>query len=96
MTMIAYAFLQHRRLAKARRGKKESTGRHLNQACQPCATPSSSSSFDCRLSDARTAEDGSMRHSGMSKSAKVVLGRGLINSRPMSAFGQADIVRLWR
>src|SRR6202790_4768067 len=31
MTMIAYAFLQHRRLKTARRGKKESTGRHRNQ-----------------------------------------------------------------
>jgi SRSO17 transposase len=40
MTMIAYAFLQHRRLA-GRLGKKQSTGRHLSPACLPCATPSS-------------------------------------------------------
>jgi len=40
MTMIAYAFLQHRRLKTARRGKKESTGRRLNRHCPPCAKPS--------------------------------------------------------
>ena len=40
MTMIAYAFLQHRRLA-SRAGKKQSTGRHLGQACPPCDRPSS-------------------------------------------------------
>src|SRR5215831_6455382 len=34
MTMIAYAFLQHRRLATARR-KKNSTGRRLSQLCPP-------------------------------------------------------------
>ena len=46
MTMIAYAFLQHRRLATARREKKESTGRRPSRLCQPCATPSSNSSLD--------------------------------------------------
>ena len=40
MTMIAYAFLQHRRLA-SRAGKKQSTGRHLSPACLPCGRPSS-------------------------------------------------------
>jgi hypothetical protein len=53
MTMIAYAFLQHRRSSEA--GKKESTDRHLSQACRPCVTPSSTASCD-RFSDARTAE----------------------------------------
>ena len=67
MTMIAYAFLQ-RRMA----GKKESTDHRLNQACRPCAAPSSTSSLDC-LSDAHTADDGSSRDSRVSKSAKVVL-----------------------
>jgi hypothetical protein len=43
--MVAFAFLQHCRLKKVRR-KKESTDHHLNQACLPCATPSSNSSFD--------------------------------------------------
>src|ERR1700751_4470944 len=62
------------------RGKKESTDRRLNQACRPSATPSSRSSLDCRRNDARTAENGLATKSGVSKSAKVVLGRVLINS----------------
>jgi hypothetical protein len=52
MTMIAYAFLQHRRLAQAER-KKESTDLRLNQACRPCAKPSSISFFDRHLNDAQ-------------------------------------------
>ena len=39
MTMIAYAFLQHRRLIRATR-EKETAGHHLNQACPPSVTPS--------------------------------------------------------
>ncbi len=73
MTMIAYAFLQHRRLAK-RPGKKESTARHHSRACRPCATPSSNSFFDHQISDAHTAEDKSAKCSGVNKSAKVVRG----------------------
>jgi SRSO17 transposase len=46
MTMIAYAFLQNRRLTKVRRGKKESTAHRLNQRYRPSATPSSTSSCD--------------------------------------------------
>src|SRR5262249_53218101 len=38
-------------------GKKESTARHLSQACPPCVTPSSASSCD-HCSDARTVEYG--------------------------------------
>ena len=72
MTMIAYAFLQHRRLATAKR-KKKSTGRHLNRPCQPSARPSSNSSLDHRRSDAPIAENGFAASSGVSKSAKVVL-----------------------
>jgi hypothetical protein len=34
-----------------------------------------------------------MRHSGMSKSAKVVLGRGLINGRPNAGMGAPANVR---
>jgi SRSO17 transposase len=60
MTMIAYAFLQHRRLAQAGR-KKESTDLRLNQACRPYAKPSSISFFDRHLNDAHTAEDGSVK-----------------------------------
>jgi Transposase DDE domain len=82
MTMIAYAFLQHRRLATARRGKKESMGRRLSQPCPPCATPSSNCSLDYRRSDVRIVENGSATSGGVSKSAKVVLGRVLINPVP--------------
>jgi hypothetical protein len=63
MTMIAYAFLQHRR---------------LNPRYQPSATPSSISSFDQTLDDVPTAKSGSVGKSSVSKSAKVVLGRVLI------------------
>ena len=50
------------------------TGRRLNQACRPCVTPSSRSSLDPHLSDARTAKGGSAPGRGVNKSAKVVLG----------------------
>src|SRR5262249_17388391 len=60
-------------------GKKESMGRRLSQLCPPCATPSSNSSLDYRRSDARIVENGFATSSGMNKSAKVVLGRVLIN-----------------
>ena len=83
MTMIAYAFLQHRHLTQVGR-KKESTDRRLSLACRPYATPSSSSSFDLDLSDVPTAEDKSAKSDGVNKSAKVVLGRGLISTQPNS------------
>src|SRR5450755_1129680 len=54
--------------------KKETTGHRLNRLCQPYATPSSNSSLDHRRSDARIAENGFATSSGVSKSAKVVLG----------------------
>src|SRR6266516_6536203 len=60
-------------------GKKESPDHHLNPACQPCAEPSSISSFDCRLINARTADNGSAQNGSTNKSAKVVLGSELIN-----------------
>src|SRR5215469_10572456 len=60
-------------------GKKESTGRRPSRLCQPCATPSSNSSLGYRRSDARIVENGFATSSGMNKSAKVVLGRVLIN-----------------
>ena len=75
MTMLAFAFLQHRRLKTARRGKKKSMDRRLNQACRPSATPSSRSSLNCHRNDARTVENGLASRSGVSKSAKVVLAR---------------------
>src|SRR5437667_11790304 len=61
---------------KSEAGKKESTDRRLSQAYQRCVTPSSNSSLDCRRNVARTAEGGFATHSGVSKSAKVVLGSG--------------------
>lgn len=60
MTMIAYAFLQHRRLAQAGR-KNESTDRRRSQVCRRYAKPSSISSFDRQLSDAHTAENESVK-----------------------------------
>jgi Transposase DDE domain len=77
MTMIAYAFLQHRRTRSSKAEKKESTGRRLNRPCQPCARPCSNSSLGHHHNNARTADYGSAASSGMSKSAKVVLGRFL-------------------
>jgi len=64
-TMIAYAFLQHRRLAATAR-KKESTGPRLSQLCPPYVTPSSSSSLEHHPSDARIVENGSAASSGVS------------------------------
>ena len=55
MTMIAYAFLQHRRLAQARR-KRITTDRRLSQGLPAVRDASSISSFDRQLSDAHTAE----------------------------------------
>ena len=75
MTMIAYAFLQHRHLTQVGR-KKESTDRRLSLACRPYATPSSISFFDHYLSNAHTAEDEAVKNSGVGKSAKVVLAVG--------------------
>ena len=82
MTMLAFAFLQHRRLKTARRGKKKSMDRRLNQACRPSATPLSRSSLNCHRNDARDVENGLVSRSGVSKSAKVVLGCKLINAQP--------------
>jgi len=50
MTMIAYAFLQHRRLAEA--GREKRIDGPPPQPSQRCATPSPISCFDRRLSDA--------------------------------------------
>ena len=43
--------------------------------------------FDHYLSNAHTAEHEAVKNSGVGKSAKVVLGRVLINDHAMSAFG---------
>jgi hypothetical protein len=68
MTMIAYAFLQHHRLATARRGKK-------NQRYPPCVISSSLTSLARGFAAVRTAANGSARRSPVTNSAKVVLAR---------------------
>src|SRR3979411_2063079 len=55
-------------------GKKESTVHRLNQPCPPCATPFSKSSLDHRRSVARVVKNGFAASSGVSESAKAVLG----------------------
>jgi hypothetical protein len=70
--MNAYAFLQHRRLAQA--GRKKRINGPPPQPSLPAATPSSNSSFEHDLRDARTAEDKSAKSNSVNKSAKVVLG----------------------
>jgi hypothetical protein len=72
MTMIAYAFLQYRRLKTARL-KKESTGCRRTRPCPLCATPSSNSSLDHHRSNVRIAENGFATSGGVNNSAKVVL-----------------------
>jgi SRSO17 transposase len=71
MTMIAYDFLQYRRLKTAKREKK-STGRRLSRHCPPFVRPSSNLSPSHQSSSARVAENG-FPTSSVSKSAKVVL-----------------------
>ena len=90
MTMIAYAFLQHRHLTQVGR-KKESTDRRLSLACRPHATPSSISFFDHYLSNAHTAEDEAVKNSGVGKSAKVVLDDPISPQRGNSSRVIADI-----
>jgi hypothetical protein len=69
MSMIAYAFLQYRRLKTARR-EKESAGHRLNRHCPPYIRPSSNSSLGYHRHDARTAENGFAAKSSVNKSAK--------------------------
>ena len=72
MTMITYAFLQHRRLASARRERKITSHPH-SQACQRYIIPSSLTSCAGRICDVRTVGYGSARHSDKMHSAKVVI-----------------------
>ena len=60
MTMIAFAFLQTRRLKAAGR-KKEPAGLRLSRACRLSGKPSSISSHDHHHSDARIVERASPR-----------------------------------
>ena len=52
MTMIAYAFLQARRLKAAGRKKKESADRRLSPACRPSGKPFSTTSHEHHPCDA--------------------------------------------
>jgi hypothetical protein len=78
MTMIAYAFLQHRRLAQAGRKKNQRTAASA-KACRRYATPSSISSFDRQLSDAHTSENESVKSykSICQSTARMVTGDGI-------------------
>jgi hypothetical protein len=87
MTMIGYAFLQHRRLA-ATAPKKRTNGPPPQPFCPPCATPFSNFSLDYRRSDARIVENGFAASSGVSKSAKVVLERGVLRLILVDLFNQ--------
>src|SRR5262249_57774011 len=67
-----------RRGMKREGGKnKETRGRAFSHLCPPYATPSSNSSLDYRRSDARIVENG-FATTGVSKSAKVVLGMRVV------------------
>ncbi len=60
MTMIAYAFLQHRRLAQAG-GKKRINGPPPQPSLPAIRQPTSNASYDHDLNDARTAKDKSVK-----------------------------------
>ena len=62
-------------------------GRRLNQACPPCDAPSSTSSPDRRLSNARTADDRSSKDSRVNQSAKVVLDNPAQVDKVIEGFG---------
>jgi hypothetical protein len=82
MTMVALAFLQHRRL-KTARGEKRING-PPPQPSLPSVRHAivALSSLNCHRNDARTVENGLASRSDVSKSAKVVLAqqRGAIRS----------------
>src|SRR5262245_29073591 len=70
-------------------GKKESTGRRRNRHCPPYVKPFSRSWLDRLHSHVPIAENGYPSSGGMSKSAKVVLGRGLISAVQESLSGRS-------
>jgi hypothetical protein len=72
MTMIAYAFLQHRRLATARREKKNQWAAASANLAHRAPRHPRNCSLDYRRSDVRIVENGSAIGGGVSKSAKVV------------------------
>ena len=97
MTMIAYAFLQHRRLAKARRGKKN---RRATASTKPArGAPRHRRSHRSIAASAMPAlpKMDRQQHSGVNKSAKVVLGSGLIDQSQkmtVAAMEMADM-KVW-
>jgi hypothetical protein len=89
MTMIAYAFLQHRCLADTSR-KKKNQWAPPQPNCPPYVTPSSDSSLKHHRSDARIVENGFAASSGVSNSAKVVRGRVLMTPKSKVRFRGAN------
>jgi hypothetical protein len=71
MTMIAYAFLQYRRIAK--RGGKKKRWPPPQPSLPAARPPSSLSFFGHQIRDTHTAEDRSAKSNGVNESAKVVL-----------------------
>jgi len=80
MTMIAYAFLQHRRIAKAGR-KKRINGPPPQPSPPAVRRPSSLSFFGHQIRDVHTADDRPAKSNGVNKSAKVVLAHRLFRQR---------------
>ena len=74
MTMIAYAFLQHRRLAKARRGKKKRRATASTKSASGASRHRQSLGSTAASAMSVTAEDALAQESCVNKSAKVVLG----------------------
>jgi hypothetical protein len=79
MTMIAYAFLQHRRLATVRREKKNQRTTAPADFASRAPRQSSNSSLEHHLSHVRIAENVATS-SGVSKSAKVMLATSATSS----------------
>jgi hypothetical protein len=62
MAMIAYAFLQHRRLATAKQEKKNRWTAAAANSASSAVAPSLLTSLQCRPDGARTVDIGSARH----------------------------------
>ena len=78
MTMIAYAFLQHRHLTQVGRKKNQRTAASALPAGRTPRHRRSNSSTTIST-NAHTAEDEAVKNSGVGKSTQVVLVRGLLN-----------------
>jgi hypothetical protein len=80
MTMIAYAFLQHRRLTKVGREKKNQRAAASTRVTSHPPRHRRSHHSIKPSTVFRIAKSGSARKSTVSKSTKVVLGRVLVNA----------------